>query len=418
MPIATDAAPGRPLETWVARETAHLATARPLLYRALWWIWRHPAAALLPLAVVVGGIAGFMRQDGDQVRFRAAGAAMLGPGVLDTFGNSWIQVGPVYLAALGAWERVGTLVGLPEGAIGTSSAALQSLLIGALALTVAGRAAALGSAPVRRTQWIVGTVVVLGGLLNQAMFADHPEELLLGLLVALAAVEVGRGHRGLAAVLLGLGAGVKTWTPICAGVLFHGRRARATAGALGSLAVILALMYGPFVLWGSVATFDLSWILPTGSWYQSLAPSAVTIGWGFRLMQAAVAGGAGALLALRRHGSVLAPAVVSLAARLLIDPIRLSYYWTALGAVLVVWLWTTPTPLVRRVRVVATLALPVLTLQPVLPTGAWWNAGTVVCVAVLVVCVLAERQPRISGPKPGSPATASAPVVRDEMRVP
>jgi hypothetical protein len=407
--IATGAAIGGALEAWVAGETTRLAATRPRLHRILSRIWMHPAVVLLPLAVVVGGIAGFMRQDGDQVRFRAAGAAMLGPGWLDTFDNSWIQVGPVYLAALGAWDRLGGLVGLPAVAIGTSSAALQGLLIGALALAVAGRAATLGSAPVRRTQWVVGTVIVLGGVLNQAMYADHPEELILGLVAALAAVEVGRGRRGLAALLLGLGTGVKTWTPVAAGVLVHGRRLRAAAVSCAYLAVIVALAWGPFFLWGRVSTFDLSWILPTGSWYESLAPSALTIGWGFRLMQAGVAGVAGALMALRRHGSVLAPVVVALATRLLIDPIRLSYYWTALAAVLVVWLWTTPTALGRRVRLVATLALPVLTLQPVLPTGAWWNAGTVICVVVLVVCVVAERRPRA--------LPASVPSMSDESTV-
>lgn len=405
MSIVTDALLGDRLEARVARETARLAATRPRLQRVLLWIWMHPAAVLLPLAVLVGGVAGFMRQDGDQVRFRAAGAAMLGPGVLDTFANSWIQVGPVYLAALGAWDRLGGLVGLPAGAIGTSSAALQSLLIGVLALVVAGRAATLASAPVRRTQWIVGTVIVLGGLLNQAMYADHPEELLLGLVAALAAVEVGRGRRGLAALLLGLGAGVKTWTPVGAGVLVHGHRFRAAALSSACLAGIVALTWGPFFLWGTVSTFDISWILPTGSWYEALAPSALTIGWGFRLVQAGVAGAAGALVALRRHGSVMAPVVVALATRLLIDPIRLSYYWTALAAVLVVWLWTTPTALGRRVRLVVTLALPVLTLQPVLPTGAWWDAGTVICVGVLALCVVAERRPRAATPVPSDEST-------------
>jgi len=381
---------GSPFVAWTAREVGRLEVSRPWLARMLRWLWSHPQVVLLPLAAVVGAVAGAMRQDGDQVRFRAAGVTMLGPGMLNTFSDSWLQVGPLYLAALGAWSRLWQAVGLSSAAIGTSSAALQCVVIAWLTLFTARRAAHALSP--RKTEWVVGSVLVLGGFLNQAMFADHPEELLLGVVAALAAVEVQRGRRTAAAVVLGLGAGIKTWAPLAAGVLVHGRRWRPALAAGALLALLVALQYGPFVVWGRVSSFDLTWVLPRGSWYSTLAGTALHIGWAFRLVQALLAGGAGLLVASRRDGSALAAAVVSVAVRLLVDPLRLSYYWTALVAVLLFWLWTTPTPLGRRLRVPVTVALPFLTWsQPLLPTPTWWFAGSVLCLAVPVLCLVAER---------------------------
>lgn len=379
-----------PFVAWFVREVARLEVSRPWLARMLRWLWSHPQAVLLPLAAVVGAFAGLLRQDGDQVRFRAAGVAMLGPGMLNTFSDSWLQVGPLYLAALGAWSRLWQAVGLSSAAIGMSSAALQCVIIAWLTLFTARRAAH-ALAP-RQTEWVVGSVLVLGGFLNQAMFADHPEEPLLGVLTALAAVEVQRGRRIAAAVLLGLGSGIKTWAPLAAGVLLHGRRWRPALAAGALLALLVAVQYGPFVVWGRVSSFDLTWAVPRGSWYSTLAGTTLHIGWAFRLVQALLAGGAGLLVAGRRRGSALAAAVVSVAVRLLVDPLRLSYYWTALVAVLLFWLWTTPTPLGRRLRVPVSLALPFLAWsQPLLPTPTWWFVGSLVCLAVPVLCLVAER---------------------------
>lgn len=380
------------LRARLVHEQSVLETSRPRLARTLRWLWAHPAVVLLPLATLVSGAAGFMHVDGDQLRFRTAGAAMLGPEFLSTFRDSWLQVGPVYLLALGSWTRFCQTFGLPEVAVSTSSAALQGLVIAWLALVASAGAAASRGTRALQAQWVVGGVVVLGGLLNGAMFADHPEELLLGLVVALAAVEVDRGRPFRAAALLGLGTTVKMWVPVSTGLLFHGRRWRSAVRACLLVEVIVALAYIPFFAWGKVSTFDLQWDIPVGTWYAQLTRSASAVGWSFRTLQALASAVAGLAVALRRRGSPLTAVVVAVAARLLLDPIRLSYYWTALAAVLLVWLWSRETSLVRRSRLAITLLLPPWTLSAsLLPTPFWWYIGTALCVAVMAFCMVADR---------------------------
>ncbi|NUU17665.1 DUF2029 domain-containing protein [Cellulomonas humilata] len=399
MTLALDR-PALPAPTWSQREIGRLEQDRPRLARLLRVVWMHPTTVVVCFGLLIGVMAGLDRREGDQVLFRAAGLAMLGPHFLDVFSDSWLQIGPVYLVLLGLGTLLGTVVQVPPVAIGVCAAAAHGALTAWLACLAARRAAEATGAWVRRAQWVVGLTLVVGGFLYTALVADHAEELILGLVLALAAVSAGRGRLVWAAVLLALATGVKQWAPTAGGILLVGRRVRASVLAITVFVAGVALLYLPFKLWGDMQTFSVQWPFPEQTWLDRVPGLAGSSDWTQRIVQGAAAGLVGVGIAWRRHGSALVVVIGSVAIRLLLDPLRLSYYWTALAAVAMVWLWTSQAPDVRRARLWITPALLVLTLVPMLPDGGWWHLETFAAIALPVFCLVAERRARPARPDP------------------
>ncbi|WP_421733811.1 hypothetical protein [Cellulomonas sp.] len=388
--------PAPAIGTRSQRELHRLEEDNPRLARLLRAVWSRPTTVVVAFGLLIGVMGGASRMDGDQTIFRAAGLSMLGPHFLDVFANSWLQIGPLYLVLLGLGTAVGTVLHLPPAAIGICAAAAHGVLAAWLACLAARRAAEATGAWVRLAQWVVGMTVVVGGSLFNAGAADHAEELLLGLVLALAAVSAGRGRLVWAAVLLALATGVKQWAPTAGGILLAGRRVRASALAITVFVGGVALLYLPFKLWGDMQTFSLQWPFPEHTWLDRLPGMAGASDWMQRIVQGALAGIAGVLIAWRRHGSVLVAVMGSIAVRLLLDPLRIQYYWTALVAVALVWLWSSQAPDVRRTRIWITVALSVYTFAPALPEGGWWHLETFTAIALPVFCLVAERRARPS----------------------
>lgn len=393
MTLAVDSPP-QTAPTRAQREVRRVEEENPRLARTLRALWVRPTTVVVVLGLVIGVLGGVGRPEGDQVLFRAAGLSMLGPHFLDVFSDAWLQVGPVYLVLLGLGTALGTVLHLPPAAIGICAAAAHGVLAAWLACLAARRAAEATGAPVRRSQWAVGLTLVVGGFLYNALVADHAEELILGLVLALAAVSAGRGRLVHAAVLLALATGVKQWAPTTGGMLLAGRRVRASALAIAVFVVGVAVLYLPFKLWGDMQTFSIEWPFPDQTWLGRLPGMAGASDWMQRIVQGALAGLVGVAIAWRRYGSALVVVIGSIAVRLLLDPLRLSYYWTALVAVVLVWLWSSQAPDVRRARVALTLALVVLTLAPMVPQGLWWHLETFAAIALPVFCLVAERRAR------------------------
>jgi hypothetical protein len=383
-----------PASTRAGRELLQLDATNPALARALRWIWAHPMAVLLVMGLVIGILGGFGRPDGDQVRFRAAGLGMLGPGFLDVFADSWLQIGPVYLLLLGVFTGVARLLQLPDAAVGVGAAAAHGVLVAWLAVSAARRAAESTGAWVRRAQWVVGLSIVVGGFLYTSQTADHPEELIVGLLVVHAAVSAGRSRLIQAALLLVVATGVKQWAPTAGGILLAGRRLRASAIAIAVLVAGIALLYLPFKLWGDMNTFSLQWPFPKHTWLDRVPGLAGSSDWTQRIVQGVAAGLAGIAVAWRRHGSVLVAVIASVAVRLLLDPLRLSYYWVALAAAVLVWLWSSDAPTVSRTRTWLTVVLLALPFAPLVGRGVWFHFETVLAIGLPVYCLLVERSAR------------------------
>lgn len=397
------------LEARLRVELAALERVRPRRARLLLRIWRHPAWVLMPVSLVVGVACGVLRQDGDQVRFRAAGLGMLGQHFFDVFADSWLQVGPVYLVVLGLVAWLGTALHLSAFATGLVASAGHSLLITALALAAARRAAHRSGAWMLRAQWVVASVVVLGGVLSDALVADHPEELLLGFMLALGATVADMGKLNRAAGLLVLAVGVKQWAITAAGLLLRGRRrVRQSLIAAAVLLLGVAILYLPFRIWGQVNTFEQTWKYAPNAWVTAVPGLAAHPGWTFRLLQGGAAGVAGILVAARARGSALVAVMASVAVRLLLDPLRLTYYWGAFVAVALVWFWTTDSPAVRRVRPWMTALVMLLPFCSLVPKGAWWHGETVVAIALPILALVVERAAPPVDDAVATPASAVA----------
>lgn len=379
--MSTADAPARPGAPGVAARRARLLAG----------LWRHPAAVLLPVAVTAGAVAGAMQYDGDEIRFRQAGATLLGPDGLDVFSDSFLQIGPLYLLALGLLTRAATVLGMDDTSLAVLSGALHGAVLTGVALVTAARAARTTGQCPRTASWAVAGGLLATGHVGANLFMQHPEEILLGLLVALAAVEVTAGRRTVAALLVVAATGVKQWAVTAGGVLVH-RSVRATAASVLVVAAGLAVVYGPFLGWGDVRTDEIVWRYSPYSWAAAVPQVEQVSGWTLRVVQGGVAGLAGVLVTWRRWGSPLLAALVAVDVRLLVDPLRHSYYAGALAAVLLVWLWSAPVP--RRARLVVTALLVVPTFAPIVPTAGWWHLGTLVLLVLPWWCLRVERAAR------------------------
>lgn len=368
----------------LARERARLVRDRPRAAGAARWVWDRPWTTW-PVAFVVLGVLGAGSTDSDAVLFIEAGRSMLGPGVLDVFADAGLQMGPLALLLTGVLAWAADVVGIPAGFLVT---AVQAVLVLVLAQAVAARAARRTGAAPLQAQWVVTAVLLGSGIMAEATLMGHLEETALGLVLALAALEAADGRRWSVGTLLGLAVGTKLWAVLGMPIVLLGRRLP-TATFRAALAAAIGLgLYAPFALWGTVRTFDFAWTVSDTSTVGLVAGSLATSGWGLRVVQGAAVVAVGAALALRRRADPLTVVVAILAARLLLDPLRLPYYPGPLLAVLVVWTWTSTAAVVRRWRLPLLVAVPLVTLAPYLVTGtAQAVLGTVALVAVLALAL-------------------------------
>lgn len=367
---------------WLDRELATLAATRPRAVAAVRRVASRPQRVLIPLALVILGSLGAASPEGDALWFRRAGVSMLGPRVLDVFAEPGLQIGPLYLLALGAATAATSW--LPTPVMLFVLAGGQAAAVTWLALVTARHAARHAGVSPLPAQWATGLALVLGGLLGESIGSGHPEEIALGLLLALAALGAAHGRGRAVGGLLGVAIAVKLWGVLGAPVALIGRRPR-TVVVAGAVTVLLVVVtYAPFYLGGELNTFEFTW----GAGVASPIARAVSGGaadWTVRLVQGVVSVVVGGCLALRRTGSPLTVVVGVVGARLLLDPLFLSYYPGPLVVVALVWLWTRQTPGLTRWRLPLTLLVPVGVLMPYL---APWASGPVAGHAVVLLVML------------------------------
>lgn len=383
MTIST--APGETgrLVRWTHRELDALAVSRPRVEALLRQVWQRPGAVTLSLAAVTAAGFAAVVPGGDAGLFREAGTGMMGHGFLQVFSDGTLQIGPLYLATVGALAWVLNLGGSPL-LTRTALAAAQAALLLWCALALVRRCARREGLPGVGPQWAVGLMLAIGGFVAEAIGNGHPEEILVGLLLAHAALWVTEGRPALAGLALGLGGGLKQWAAFGGGVVLLRRRWRDVLVAAGVALLVVAALYGPFLLWGTVHTYDFRWGIDQRSLLGRVGASWGLSDWGLRILQGGLAGLAGCVAAWRRPRSPLTPVAVAVAVRLLLDPLRLTYYSGPLVAVLATWAWTSRHPVVVRWRASLTLLSPIMVLAPyLLPPDATWAAGSVLLVAAL-----------------------------------
>jgi hypothetical protein len=274
--------------------------------------WIVPVAAAAAVAPIARG------DGGDAWLFTAAGRTLLSSHWSHAFSDPGIQVGPLQLALFGS--------------VGRSPLALAIVLGMAAALLVLAAARAAGVEQPRLLA-AVGLVAVATGFTRAGFDAGHPADSLLPLLWILAAAEARRGRVVLAGAIVGLSAGLETWGTLGVAVLALAPSVRGAARGLLVAIGAAAVLFLPFVAAGQFHMGGYRWLVSSQSLVSLVVAPGTAVGWPLRLLQGAVAVGAGVAVARAargsRHGIWLVPGVVVLA-RLLIDPLDSGYYFVGI----------------------------------------------------------------------------------------
>ena len=180
---------------------------------------------------------------------------------------------------------------------------------------------------------VVGLVAVATGFTRAGFDAGHPADSLLPLLWILAAAEARRGRVVLAGAIVGLSAGFETWGILGVAVLALAPSVRDAARGLLVAVGAAAVLFLPFVAAGQFHMGGYRWLVSSQSLVSLVVAPGTAVGWPLRLLQGAVAVGAGVAVARAargsRHAIWLVPGVVVLA-RLLLDPLDSGYYFVGI----------------------------------------------------------------------------------------
>lgn len=239
---------------------------------------------------------------------------------LDAFADERVQAGPLQLALFGL---------VPHG-------------LWAYAVEVGACAALL---LVSRSALVALAAVPLG-LTHFAFVHGHPAQVLVPLAWVIAGRAALAGRPLAAGALVGLSAGLETWGVLGVAVLALAPRHGLRGGAVA--AGVAGALFAPFALLGELRMHHYAWEVGPYSLPSLVVPVGTDFPWTLRLAQAALAVGAGVLLAraLRRQVTTCNLAVwgVPLAVvlvRVALDPAQNSWYWLGietLGLVAAAWL--------------------------------------------------------------------------------
>jgi hypothetical protein len=262
------------------------------------------ARVWVPVLAAAAAVASLDRgtDPGDLVYFMHRGEQLLSAGWAHTFADPMLQSGPLELVVFGAVRDLAALAFVVE------------LAVAALLLFVLGR---LGIAA--RWRLATGLVAVGAGLTHLAFADGHPAEAVVPLLWILAALWARDDRVAAAGALIGVSAGLELWGVLGGVVLLLAPRLRRAALGLGVESVVVAAQM-----------CDRKWDVTTGTVLSLFVSPGTHFGWHLRLVQAALAVGAGAVVALKLRRSVhavwLAPLALVLV-RILLDPVSFGWYW-------------------------------------------------------------------------------------------
>jgi len=277
---------------------------------------RSPLARVwLPVLALAGAVAALDRRSdaGDLVYFVHQGERMLSGRWAGTFSDPTLQSGPLQLLVAGTARSTHVLAFVVEVGV----AALVLLVLGRLGVSA-------------RWRVVLGIGAVALGLTHGAFVDGHPAEAVTPLLWLLAAIEARRGRVVRAGLLVGVSGGLELWGVLGAPVILLAPQLRDAVKGWAVQAGAVFVQLAPFALFGHVRMFDYQWRVAEGTLVSVVVPVGTHFGWPLRLLQAVVACGLGAAVALRFRRSVhavwLAPLVV-VTARIALDPLAYGWYW-------------------------------------------------------------------------------------------
>lgn len=388
--MTVETLPALPARLTIEWERA--ARRRPRLTAVAVALSLRAVPALLMIAALMGGVLGPLAAEGDASLFGQAADALWTGGRWNVFEDPVLQVGPLYLLPLAVARALCRFIGVPPS-VG-ASAALAACAMWLLLLVLRRSGAS------RSAVWLVGGSFALAGPLAELLLNGHVEEVVAALLLVLAGQSALTGRPLAAGLLVGMATATKLWAVIGVFVfcLAARRCQRAETGGLvacapsllaglGVAASVALGAYAPFVAWGDVRTLELVWSTDPASGLALLTGWSGPVPFGLRAVQAMIACGAAAALAWWRPEPARVVAV-GVAARLLFDPLRQSYYWAALIVLLLLWCGMS-LPHSRRVTLFVLVGPPTLVLLPYLLTEK--AAGWIHLITLFVVLAVAAR---------------------------
>ncbi len=262
--------------------------------------------------------------------FFAAGHHLVSGAWASTYASPGVQAGPVQLLLYGGAQLIAQATRMP-----VTSVLAVLVEVGVTAASVAVTGTLLRGRRGRDlAQLLVGLASVVFGVAHWALVSGHPAEMVVPLMWIAAAAEVRDGRFGTAGWLIGLSTGWELWGILGVPVALLARRPRDVVRILGHFAAAVAVLWTPFLVAGSFHMFAYRWFVTVQSPLNLVwrVPVGTQVPWAWRLVQGAVAVGAGAGVARWRRGSPHAPwevLIAVVAARLAFDPMNFGYYWLA-----------------------------------------------------------------------------------------
>jgi hypothetical protein len=377
---------------WLRREEERLfgryavATQRfPLLFR-----FRVPLVVAVYLLVALVGqeVSG---PGGDALVFAGAGNTLLSTHWAHTFANPSLQSGPVFMLLEGIGLRLSSAARVQYWlGGGLVTAIVSALLMVAACRAVFGAYDVASRTAAAREIGACMVFAMTGGLWVVAMYA-HPDDLLVTLLLLITASRSAAGRHGQAGVIFGLAVGVKVWAVIAVAVLLVRASRKAAAIAAATALATVALCYGPFIVFGQFEMFHGSWQIEHDAPLNLVFHGGADFSWQLRVFQAGLATTVGVVVWLRTCGRDCAVWLVpaaAIAARLLVDPRNIPYYYVPILVCLLLGQWaggrltTFGSTLVTGSWTVIALSIFAITSGVV---ASWWVV--IFCVGVIVLAI-------------------------------
>jgi hypothetical protein len=244
----------------------------------------------------------------------------------DTFSEPRVQVGPIYLAFIGLVQAGARAFEIMDRLLLSIIAQVAVVVLVSVCVRAAVRRRGTMGALI---EFGAGVSALAAGLAWTAYISGHAEEAVMAALWMGCAYAAYRGRHGFAGLALAAATGLKLWGLLGIPLLLLLDSTRARLKALGIALGLTVALYGPFFLWGEVATFEYRWPIKSPL-LLSLLGSDQSFDWALRVAQGALTVIAGGGLALWLRGTVASAWAVPLgtiAVRIAVDPLPHYYFW-------------------------------------------------------------------------------------------